>query len=182
MRAMVLKAPRELHLAELELPPLAGDDVRVRVTNSAICGTDLKIYKGDIPVRHPLIMGHEMCGEVVEGEDSTPTRATEARVGSPGSGIRRGDRVMIDPSVYCGTCFCCHAGRTSICPNGVLLGRDRDGGFAEYMTVPDGRFLPCRQRWIAARRLRFRWLPHACTDSACSTFFRGSRWSYWAWA
>ena len=133
---MVLKAPRELHLAELELPPLAGDDVRVRVTYSAICGTDLKIYKGDIPVRHPLIMGHEMCGEVVEGEDSTPTRATEARVGSPGSGIRRGDRVMIDPSVYCGTCFCCHAGRTSICPNGVLLGRDRDGGIAEYMTVP----------------------------------------------
>ena len=57
MRAMVLKAPRELHLAELELPPLAGDDVRVRVTHSAICGTDLKIYKGDIPVRYPLHHG-----------------------------------------------------------------------------------------------------------------------------
>lgn len=121
MRAMVLKAPRELQFAELDLAPLAEDQVRVRVTHSAICGTDLKIYKGDIPVRHPLIMGHEMCGEVVEGEDSL---------------IRRGDRVMIDPSVYCGTCFCCHAGRTSICPNGVLLGRDRDGGFAEYLAVP----------------------------------------------
>jgi 2-desacetyl-2-hydroxyethyl bacteriochlorophyllide A dehydrogenase len=118
---MVLKAPRELQFAELDLAPLAEDQVRVRVTHSAICGTDLKIYKGDIPVRHPLIMGHEMCGEVAEGEDSL---------------IHRGDRVMIDPSIYCGTCFCCHAGRTSICPNGVLLGRDRDGGFAEYLAVP----------------------------------------------
>ncbi len=136
MRAMVLEAPRKLQFAELDLPPLAEDHVRVRITHSAICGTDLKIYKGDISVRHPLIMGHEMCGEVVEGEDSTPTRATEARVGDPGGRLRRGDRVMVDPSVYCGTCFCCHAGRTSICPHGVLLGRDRDGGFAEYMTVP----------------------------------------------
>ena len=128
---MVLQAPRVLQSAELELPPLAGDYVRVRVTHSAICGTDLKIYKGDIAVRHPLIMGHEMCGEVVEGEDSAPARAED-----PGGHICRGERVMIDPSVYCGTCFCCRAGRTSICPHGVLLGRDRDGGFAEYLAVP----------------------------------------------
>ena len=80
MRAMVLKAPRELQFAELDLAPLAEDQVRVRVTHSAICGTDLKIYKGDIPVRHPLIMDHEMCGEVVEGEDSRVRRGDQASI------------------------------------------------------------------------------------------------------
>ena len=83
MRAMVLKAPRELQFAELDLPPLAEDHVRVRVTHSAICGTDLKIYKGDIPVRHPLIMGHEMCGEVVEGEDSPQPAQLRRALGTP---------------------------------------------------------------------------------------------------
>jgi 2-desacetyl-2-hydroxyethyl bacteriochlorophyllide A dehydrogenase len=49
---------------------------------------------------------------------------------------------MIDPSVYCGTCFCCHAGRTSICPSGALLGRDRDGGFAEYLAISRRQLFP----------------------------------------
>jgi 2-desacetyl-2-hydroxyethyl bacteriochlorophyllide A dehydrogenase len=96
--------------------------VLVRVTHSGICGTDLKIFTGAIPVSYPLIMGHEMSGEVVEGYD--------------GDRLKRGDRVVVDPVVYCGVCVNCRAGQTNLCPNGVLLGRDANGGFAEYVSAP----------------------------------------------
>ncbi len=58
MKAMVLKAPRNLQFETLPTPKPANDQVLVRVTHSGICGTDLKIYTGGIPGRYPLIMGH----------------------------------------------------------------------------------------------------------------------------
>ncbi len=85
MKAMVLTAPHELGVDEVERPKPGHNEVLVRVTNSGICGTDLKIYKGAIPVRHPLIMGHEMIGEVVEGGDEN---------------LRRGQRVIVDPAIF----------------------------------------------------------------------------------
>ncbi len=111
---MVLRAPEDLGLHDVEQPTPDRDHVLVRVAYSGICGTDLKIYKGSIPVRHPLIMGHEMVGELVDG----------------------GGRVVVDPGLYCGACYCCREGSTSMCPNGGLIGRDSDGGFAEYVMAP----------------------------------------------
>ena len=127
MKAMVLKGPRELKLETIEQPVPGTDQVLVQVTSSGICGTDLKIYDGAIPVQYPRVMGHELCGVLVEGGDQH---------------IRTGDRVMVDPSIYCGSCFCCHAGDTSICPHGGLLGRDSDGGFAEYVVVSRRQIFP----------------------------------------
>jgi len=127
MKAMVLTAPHELGIDEVERPKPGHNEVLVRITNSGICGTDLKIYKGAIPVRHPLIMGHEMIGEVVEGGDDT---------------LHRGQRVIIDPAIFCGMCFNCRAGQTSLCPNGALLGRDADGGFADYLVAPRSHVFP----------------------------------------
>lgn len=124
---MVLRAPGKLGAGEVDRPKPGPNQVLVRVTNSGICGTDLKIYKGAIPVRHPLIMGHEMIGEVVEGGDDV---------------VRRGDRVIVDPAIYCGMCFNCRAGQTSLCPNGSLLGRDADGGFADYLVAPRSHVYP----------------------------------------
>jgi 2-desacetyl-2-hydroxyethyl bacteriochlorophyllide A dehydrogenase len=122
MKAMVLSAARELAAAEVETPRPGPGEVLVRVTNSGICGTDLKIFTGAIPVDYPLIMGHEMSGEVVEGYD--------------GDGLKRGDRVVVDPVLYCGSCSNCRAGQTNLCPNGALVGRDANGGFADYVVVP----------------------------------------------
>ncbi len=121
MKAMVLRGPHDLALAEVDRPIPGRGQVLVRVTHSGICGTDLHIYEGAIPVRHPLIMGHEMIGEVVDGDDAQ---------------FQPGDRVIIDPAVYCGACFNCRAGQTNLCPNGVLLGRDANGGFAEFIAAP----------------------------------------------
>ena len=122
MKAMVLRAASDLALDEVPPPRPGRDQVLIRVTNSGVCGTDLKIYNGSIPVRYPLIMGHEMIGEVVEGYD--------------GEQFRRGDRVIVDPIRYCGVCFQCQAGQSNLCPQGSLVGRDTNGGFAEYVTAP----------------------------------------------
>jgi 2-desacetyl-2-hydroxyethyl bacteriochlorophyllide A dehydrogenase len=122
MKAMVLTAPGKMALVEVPVPRPATGQVLVRITHSGLCGTDLKIYKGAIPARYPLIMGHEMIGEVVEGD--TP------------AGTRPGDRVIIDPVLFCGACFHCRIGQTSLCPNGGLIGRETNGGFAQYAAVP----------------------------------------------
>src|SRR5437870_3234617 len=122
MKAMVLRAPNDLVADDVAVP--AADparDVVVRVTHSGICGTDFKIYSGAIPVSYPRIMGHEMIGEVV----------------SAGNGaVSPGDRVIVDPELYCGACFHCRIGQTHLCPNGMLLGRDANGGFADYVAAP----------------------------------------------
>lgn len=120
MKAMVLIAPEDLALAEVAKPGLGEGGVLVRVGHSGICGTDLKIFKGAIRVSYPRIMGHEMMGEVVDA----------------GGAFKPGERVIIDPALYCGECFHCRAGQTNLCPNGKLLGRDANGGFAEYVAAP----------------------------------------------
>jgi 2-desacetyl-2-hydroxyethyl bacteriochlorophyllide A dehydrogenase len=123
MKAMVLRATGDLQMSDVDSPSLKAGDVLVRVTHSGICGTDLKIFNGGIPVQHPLIMGHEMIGQVVEGN---------------GCDHEPGQRVVVDPVLFCGHCFHCRHGQTHLCPDGTLLGRDHDGGFAEYVTAPAG--------------------------------------------
>src|SRR5882672_11115955 len=121
MKAKVLRAPSDLVLDEVAGPQPAAGQVLVRITHSGICGTDWKIYNGSIPVTYPRIMGHEMAGEVVDGGHTA---------------LVDGDRVIIDPETYCGSCFHCRIGQTNLCPNGTLIGRDINGGFAEYLMVP----------------------------------------------
>jgi 2-desacetyl-2-hydroxyethyl bacteriochlorophyllide A dehydrogenase len=122
MKAMVLSAPGELALGEVPAPTPGPGRALIRVTNMGVCGTDLKIYNGAIPVDYPLIMGHEIIGEVMENGGNV--------------GIRSGDMVLVDPQLFCGECFHCRIGQTHLCPNGQLIGRDADGGFAEYVIAP----------------------------------------------
>jgi len=127
MKAMVLNSPRELTLEDVARPRPGAGEALVRVTHSGICGTDYKIFSGAIPVKYPRIMGHEMIGEVVEADSDA---------------LRPGDRVIVDPELYCGACFHCRVGQTHLCPNGMLLGRDANGGFAEYLTAPVSHVFP----------------------------------------
>jgi L-iditol 2-dehydrogenase len=114
-------------LCETDEPRLEPGDVLVRVDSVGICGTDLKIHSGAIPVEYPRVMGHEIAGTV---EDSGA------------SDVDVGRRVVVDPGIACGICRQCREGRTNICTQGWLLGRDRDGGLRERITVPAGNVHP----------------------------------------
>ena len=126
MRAVRVVAPGELELATVPEPE-TSQDVMVRARQVGICGTDVKIVAGKIPVSYPRIAGHEMVGEVVSVPEGSP--------------FEIGDRVLVDPGVACGWCAMCHAGRPNICLNGGLLGREVDGVFSEYTTAPANRLV-----------------------------------------
>jgi 2-desacetyl-2-hydroxyethyl bacteriochlorophyllide A dehydrogenase len=128
MKAVVLRKPYDLAVSDVARPEPTRDEVLVRVTNSGVCGTDLKIFTGAMPAAYPVIMGHEMTGEIVDGADE--------------SRIRRGDRVLVDPVLFCGTCFDCRAGRTNLCPNGAVIGREVNGGFADFVIAPRTHVYP----------------------------------------
>ena len=104
-----------------------GAEALVGVETVGICGTDVKILSGGIPVSYPRVMGHEMVGEVIDGG---------------ATGVAAGQRVMIDPAISCGSCALCREGRTNLCLHGGLLGRDADGVWAELVTAPANRLLP----------------------------------------
>lgn len=106
----------------------AGDrDVVIKVRYCGVCGTDVHIYegeKGSAEVNPPTILGHEFSGEVVE-------------VGKDVTRVKIGDRVAVDPNEYCGQCYYCNTGKKHMCNDMIGLGTARDGGFAEYITVPE---------------------------------------------
>ena len=126
MRAVTVTAPSSIAVTDVEEPG-GGGDVLVKCRTVGICGTDVKVLKGAIPVAYPRVMGHEVIGEVVDAP--------------PGSGVGVGDRVLIDPASSCGHCDLCHRGRPHLCRNAGLMGREVDGVFAEYVRVPARRVL-----------------------------------------
>ena len=105
MKAMVLRAPRELAADNVAIPKLSAGQVLVRVTHSGVCGTDLKIFNGAIPVHYPLIMGHEATGEVVDAGGQPGIRAgaiSQPKVHQHDVGLQfggAGDRLSDGPSV-----------------------------------------------------------------------------------
>lgn len=131
MRAVRLVGPGAVEIADVPGPG-SDDAFVVRVRQVGICGTDTEIFAGRVGVSYPLIMGHEMAGEVV----SAPA----------GSFHEVGTRVLVDPAVSCGWCDLCVVGRTNLCRNGGLLGRDMDGVFTEYITAPANRLVPIPPR------------------------------------
>lgn len=120
MKAALLTAPRRIELRDTDAPKPEPHEVAVRVESVGICGTDLSIHAGKIPVAYPRVIGHEIVGTVHTGAD----------------GVGVGERVLVDPGIACGQCRQCREGRTNICTAGWLIGRDRDGGMREVMSIP----------------------------------------------
>jgi propanol-preferring alcohol dehydrogenase len=125
MRALVLEEfGGPFTLKEVATPRLGPHEALVRVRNVGVCGTDLKIRAGRMGLDVlPLIMGHEVAGEVAE-------------VGSEVRGFAPGDRATINFYVTCGRCQFCREGRETLCHEVRQHGFSLDGGFAEYVKTP----------------------------------------------
>ena len=129
MKALRFYAPEDVRLEEVPEPECGALEVKLRVRNCSTCGTDVKIlHNGHQNLTPPLIIGHEIAGEVVEvGADVNATYGSDWSVG---------DRVQVIAAVPCGECHECRKGWMAVCQNQTSVGYQYDGGFAEYMIVP----------------------------------------------
>jgi len=126
MRALRFYAPGDVRLEDVPEPECGPKEVKIKVKNCSTCGTDVKIFKnGHVNITGTTTMGHEVAGEVVE-------------VGSEAlGGFKVGDRVQSIAAVPCGECHECKKGWMEVCENQTSVGYQYDGGFAEYMIVPE---------------------------------------------
>ena len=128
MKALVKAKPEPgIWMDDVAMPEIGPNDVLIKIRKTAICGTDVHIYKWDewaqrtIPV--PMVVGHEFVGEVAD-------------VGSHVRGFEIGDRVSGEGHLTCGYCRNCRAGRRHLCRNTEGVGVNRMGAFAEYLAIP----------------------------------------------
>jgi threonine 3-dehydrogenase len=128
MKALVKKsAERGIWMADIPEPTIGPNDVLIKIDKTAICGTDTHIFLWDAwaqrTIKVPMAVGHEYCGRIVE-------------LGSEVRGFQIGDRVSGEGHITCGHCRNCRAGRRHLCRNTVGVGVDRQGCFAEYLSLP----------------------------------------------
>ena len=124
MKALMFKGLGNLRIEEAPDPRPAAGEVLVRVRAAGICGSDLHGYRTGAPGRiPPMIMGHELAGDV-------------AALGHGVSGLAVGDRVTVQPLIFCGECPFCREGRTNLCDRKRMYGvRDLNGAMAEWIAV-----------------------------------------------
>jgi len=122
-----LKAEPGIWMTDAPKPEVGHNDLLIKIRKTAICGTDVHIYKWDewaqktIPT--PMVVGHEYVGEVVD-------------MGQEVRGFKVGDRVSGEGHITCGHCRNCRAGRVHLCRNTTGVGVNREGAFAEYLVIP----------------------------------------------
>lgn len=105
-------------------PALSGPGLLLRVETCAVCGTDVKMFHhGYAAARLPLVPGHELAATILRLEGTFP-------------GLREGMRVAVAPNIPCGVCHFCRRGEQTACDRLETIGVHRDGGFAEYLTLP----------------------------------------------
>ncbi len=125
LSAQVVK-PNHLEFSMQPIPKIENDDdVLIKVHAVGICGSDIHIYHGTSPVAvYPRILGHEIAAEIVS-------------LGKGVQNLKLGDKVVVEPMIACGSCYACQKGRPNACADLTVRGCHIDGGFCEYMVVPE---------------------------------------------
>lgn len=126
MKAAVLEKYGKITWTTVPDPRIKPNEVLVRIKNASICGSDQHVFRGEFDprTRTPLIQGHEFAGIIEETGRDTKS-------------FEKGDLVAVDPIIWCGKCEACKRGHYPACSSLKLLGIDLDGGFAEYIAVPE---------------------------------------------
>jgi 2-desacetyl-2-hydroxyethyl bacteriochlorophyllide A dehydrogenase len=126
MNCSVFMGKERIETIQRVMPKAGPGEVVVKVMAAGVCGTDVHIFFGEAgsaEVNPPVVLGHEFAGEVVE---------TGKRV----VGIKTGDRVTVDPNIYCGKCDFCRNGKKQHCDHLSAIGVSRDGGYEQFCVVP----------------------------------------------
>ena len=129
MKALVkLRPEKGIWMDNVPVPEIGINDVLIKIKKTAICGTDLHIYKWDDwsqkTIKTPMTIGHEYMGVVVDK-------------GAGVKNVKIGDRVTGEGHIACGHCRNCRRGKLHVCENTVGMGVNRDGAFAEYLSLPE---------------------------------------------
>lgn len=112
-------------MVELPMPKPRAGEALIKVKSAGICGSDIGAFRGtNMLVSYPRVIGHEIAGELVSVPEDNPRK------------LRPGDRVIVDPYLYCGHCYPCSIGRTNCCTDLKVLGVHVEGGMAEYFCHP----------------------------------------------
>ncbi len=129
MKCAILKEIEKLEIEERRIPDPKENEILIKVKSCAICGTDIKVFHhGHKHIVFPRITGHEVSGVVF-------------KVGKNIKEYKEGDRVAVAPAIPCGKCYYCRKGQQTMCDNLKAIGYHYDGGFAEYMLVPEDAVL-----------------------------------------
>jgi 2-desacetyl-2-hydroxyethyl bacteriochlorophyllide A dehydrogenase len=122
--------PGDIKITDRNIPTVTDNEVLLKIDYAGICGTDKKIFAGDIRCE-PVILGHEFSGEVVE-------------VGLKVKNITKGQYYNVQPNLSCGVCGICRRGRYNLCENKISHGIHINGGFAEYCAVDSNLLFPVK--------------------------------------
>jgi len=124
MKAIKINKPYKINMIDTKKKEPKSGEALLKIKSAGICGSDIGAFRGTNQlVSYPRIIGHELAGEVI----SIPENKKN---------IKAGDRVIVDPYLYCGECYPCKIGRTNCCENLEVLGVHIGGGMAEYFTHP----------------------------------------------
>lgn len=129
MKRSVFYGIKDIRVENCEIPKIEKNEILVAVKAAGVCGTDVHIYHGEAgsaEVKPPVVLGHEFAG-IVE------------KVGNSVTQFKVGDKVTVDPNIYCGKCQYCRNGKKQLCENLFAIGVNRDGGFQEYCAVPESQ-------------------------------------------
>ena len=137
MRAIRITAPGEVEITEIEKPVPGPGEALLRLLYGGICGSDLSAYRGSFAYfSYPRVPGHEFSAEITE-------------IGENDRGLKAGMTVTCNPYFNCGACYSCRRGMVNCCEGNQTMGVQREGAFAEYITMPvsriyDGKGLPAK--------------------------------------
>ena len=124
MKSIVMKAPGEVEIKEVDMPTIKEGEALLRLLYGGICGSDLGTYRGTFAyVSYPRTPGHEFSAEIVE-------------IGENEKGLQVGMVVTCNPYFNCGICYSCERGLVNCCEDNKTMGVQREGAFAEYITMP----------------------------------------------
>ncbi len=126
-QALVMTEVKNMEIKEVDLPAVKADEVVIETAYAGICGTDNALFNGlpgSADAVPPIILGHENSGVVKS-------------VGADVQYLKVGDRVAVDPNIYCGKCHYCRTGRPELCENLSAVGVTRNGGLEQYFSAPE---------------------------------------------